>query len=124
MSNVLTYPELWLLELGAKNDAASLPFAWLPDTAQERKKGFCKHWNCPPHGLSGRELSEVMWMLFGRGEIEFEQSVGRDPDASRAPLIPISAAEIYEELLSDVQEYRRRRKSSQQWSPLNYYYRV
>lgn len=100
MSDCLTYPELWLLELSVKNDAEWLPLAWLPDSRNERRRGFSEHWNCPANGLSISSLAEVMWSLYCRHEIELKRVSKVDEDEG-IPFEPASLSELHAHLLEE-----------------------
>ena len=123
MSNELTYPELWLLELSTKYDAARMPFRWSPDTSSERQSGYNEQWNCPPHGLSGRELCELLWKLFDLGDIEF-QSISGEPDRIETVFAPADANDIYETMAFEVSEYVRTRRTREYLASPYHSYRV
>jgi hypothetical protein len=123
MSNVLTYPELWLLELSTKYGAEREPFFFLPDNPLTRQTGYCEQWNCPANGLSARELCEVLWNLFESGEITF-QSISGDPDLIETVFVPADSNDIYTKMLFEFRERRQKRRTQQQLTFRYHCYRV
>jgi hypothetical protein len=117
MSDVLRYPELWLLERCCTHDACWLPLALLPDTEKSGKSGYSEYWNSPPHGRSGRELSEVMWDLFRRDEIEF-RLLG---DSADELFVPRYAEDIHSRMNAEVEECR---SSKSFWRSNHHCFRV
>lgn len=112
MSNELTYPELWLLELGVSYDAEWKPFYFLPDTAETRRTGLCLQWNCPANGLSGRELCDVLWQLFDRGEIHF-RCKSQKTDIIETAFVPTKSTDICERMAFEFHEERRTYRTPQ-----------
>lgn len=109
MKDLLSYPELWLLERGINCDGCWLPFALLPDTREERRVGFSEQWNCLSNGLSIQGLSELMWELFQRDELEFRNDRYIEEEAA-IPFIPASSSSIQSFLNEECERFLRKER--------------
>lgn len=106
MSDSLSYPELWLLELGCINDADWLPMVRLVDTREVRRKGFSEQWNFPPSGLTGGGFARVVWELWRRRELKLRTRSSWD-DEGFMPSVPAHPFVLHSMLIED---YLRRRR--------------
>ena len=123
MDNRLTYPEIWLLELGVNHRAAWLPLGYLPDSESEQREGFSQLWNCPTNDLSVGELSEVIWDLWRQGDIEFERII-RDGDLTNVPFQPTDRSVLQNTLANEFDIATHCPPPWKHGSPFQHYYRV
>ncbi len=120
MSNTLRYPEVWLLERSVEHHAGRLQLAWLPDTRRARQSGYSELWNCPPHGLSGKQLCEVLWNLWHQGELELRVCEGIEEQ----PLVPANASELHQLLVEEILGCRAKKLSGAVRIPFRLFYRI
>jgi len=104
----ITYPELWLLELGCKSDASWLPVVWLDDTQRVQESGYNEQWNCPPNGLTVRGMARLLVDMQNRGLIEIWQVVNDEPSGV---VVPKDCGELHAWLIDE----RRRLRGMIPW---------
>lgn len=102
----ISYPELWFLEAIVNCQAAWLPFPLLPNTREERRKGFSEQWNLPVNGLNAVTMGEVLWTLTHRGEMKlgFEND-----DGELREIVPDSSKGLAELLVSECRLFSERK---------------
>lgn len=102
----LSYAELWVLEISAKESGLLIPVHHLLESSGDRERHFHQLYNMPLTGMDGGQLGETLWKLWKSGKIFIEnQQIPVSDGEIPCNHLPDSAESLTQRLLRDFDLY-------------------